>query len=799
MSDFKGFTDKASGALHGAFAAAMSCGHTYVGSEHILCGLASGNSGAAALILGNNGISEGELLRKLELTVGKGVPTRLSAADLTPRAKRVMEDAIVFSGARGNLLAGTEDLLRAICECVECCGNIFLKELGGDVAEIVKECKGGASGAQLKQMKNQTLLKYGRDLTQWAAEGKIDPLIGRDREMERVIQILLRRRKNNPCLIGESGVGKTAVAEGLAARIAAGRVPAELLNKRIFMLDITSMIAGAKYRGDFEERIKTAVDEVVKDANIIVFIDEIHSIVGAGAAEGAIDAANILKPLLARGEFRLIGATTIAEYRRFIEKDSALERRFQPVDLAEPDEETAKSIIMGLRSAYEKHHGVEIGEDAVEAAVKLSVRYINDRFLPDKALDLIDEAAAGKRIGAEAACASPQEELKRLEEEKIEAAVSENYELAAKLRDRERVLRSSGGKQKPRRVSPEDIERIVSAYSGIPAEKIGEAECEKLSGLEAALKKEVIGQDEAAEKVAAAVVRGRTGFCGKNRPVSSFLFLGPTGVGKTHLCRVLARQVFGSEKSLIKLDMSEYGEKHTVSRLVGAPPGYVGFGEGTPFVETIRRRPYSVVLFDEIEKAGDEVLNVLLQILEDGALTAADGRKISFLNTIIIMTGNIGAKAITDRGTELGFTPGGSGAAALRSKVESELKARFSPEFLNRIDETVVFNKLDEKALASICALMLEETAKNAADNGIALSFTENAAAELVTMSRCDKYGARPLRRTISEKIGDFLAAAFLRGEIKRGSRAVIGVSGGKAVFAELSGGYCINEKEVVK
>ncbi len=620
-----------------------------------------------------------------------------------------------------------------------------------------------------------------------AAMGKIDPVIGREEEISRVVQIILRRTKNNPCLIGETGVGKTAVAEGLALKIINGDVPEVMREKRLFMLDITSMLAGAKYRGDFEERIKSAIEEVMRNKNIILFIDEIHNIIGAGAAEGAIDAANILKPQLARGELQLIGATTLDEYRKFIEKDSALERRFQPVTVNEPDESSAKEILLGLKQKYESHHKVKISDDAIKAAIELSVRYITDRFLPDKAIDLIDEAASAKRLQS-ANMPSPikeiEDELRKLQFDKQIAINSQDFEKAAQLRDVEEVLLTKLELKKREfadkaddfgEVVRSDIEKIVAEWTGIPLSRLDIDESKKLANLEKMLLKRVIGQDKAVKLVANAVQRGRTGFNDPQKPIGSFIFLGATGVGKTELCKAMAEAMFGDEKRLIRFDMSEYMEKHSVSRLIGSPPGYVGYDEGGQLTEKVRRNPYCVILFDEIEKAHSDIYNILLQILEDGMLTSSQGRKVNFKNTIIIMTSNIGADFIVKNKPSIGFA-GIDTERNMEEQIKSELKKQFRPEFLNRIDEVIIFNRLKRDDLKIICANLLEKVRLRAKAIGIEIVFSDKTKEFLLNKGYDEAYGARPMKRAINAKVENMLAAYLLSGKIKKGDSAVVDV-----------------------
>ena len=685
MYRFNGFTEKANTALNLAIDSAEKMGHTYVGSEHILLGLLKEGDGVAYTVLSELGVDSNAISDFIREKIGVGMRTRVTTDDFTPRTKRILQIAVVQAARLGHNYVGTEHLLIAIVDESDSYAVRFLNELGIKEQDILNkiEDKLGVTQElddspyagfqyQNKSKKNgstKTLEQFGRDLTEIASKGEIDPVIGRQKEIERVIQILSRRTKNNPCLIGEPGVGKTAVAEGLALKIASGDVPEILKDKRIISLDLTGMIAGTKYRGDFEDRIKNAMDEVKKAGNIILFIDELHTIIGAGSAEGSADAANILKPSLARGDFQVIGATTISEYRKNIEKDAALERRFQPVIVDEPTEEESVEILKGLRDRYEAHHKVKITDKSIEAAVKLSSRYIADRFLPDKAIDLIDEAASRVRLRAYTAPDDLQEienRVKNLDKEKSAAINAQDFESAAKIRDEEKKLReelenkkkewNEKHEQENGEVSEEDIAHIVSSWTGIPVVQLTEEESERLLKMEDILHERIVGQDEAVTAVARAIRRGRVGLKDPNRPVGSFIFLGPTGVGKTELCKTLAEAMFGDENAMIRLDMSEFMEKHTVSKLVGSPPGYVGYDEGGQLTEKVRRKPYSVILFDEIEKAHPDVFNMLLQILEDGRLTDSQGRQIDFKNTVIIMTSNVGARLITEKHKDLGFT-----------------------------------------------------------------------------------------------------------------------------------------------
>ena len=793
-----GFTSRAAGAVERAIESARELGHTCVGTEHILLGLLSVEDGIASKALSDKGVTYEKVYDLVGQMSGVGERTNVSAADMTPRTKKIIETSAAAAARFGNGYIGTEHLLLAMADEPDCYGMRMLEKLGvsaGDVKrEVVSYLGGGeqaGSAAPEKGAKTEikgcpTLSEHGRDLCALAREGKLDPIIGRDNETERVIQILARRTKNNPCLIGEPGVGKTAVVEGLAQRIVEGNVPDDLKNKTIVTLDISSMVAGAKYRGEFEERMKSVMKEVLENRNIILFIDEFHTIIGAGGAEGAVDAANILKPALARGEIQIIGATTINEYRKHIERDAALERRFQSVMVGEPTPEESEKILFGLRDKYEAHHKLKISDEAIKAAVTLSVRYINDRFLPDKAIDLIDEAASKKRISNMAVSPEIKELRDRLKEvaaEKEEAILSEDYEKAASLRDDEKKLTdeleektsvTKGRDGGDLTVTAEDIADIVSSWTGIPVKKLAEEESEKLANLESILKQRIIGQDEAVEAVSRAIRRGRTGLGDPKRPIGSFIFLGPTGVGKTELSKVLADVMFGDENAMIRIDMSEYMEKHTVSKLIGSPPGYVGYDEGGQLTEKIRRRPYSVVLFDEIEKAHPDVFNILLQILEDGILTDSQGRRVDFKNTIIIMTSNVGASSITEP-RRLGFTDEQNAADAdkdkMRSTVMDALKATFRPEFLNRLDEIIIFNKLTDVDIEKITSIMLGEVKKRINDLGIGIEFSEDVVKTLAKEGFDPVYGARPLRRAIVRRVEDTFSEEMIAGNIKEGDK----------------------------
>ena len=807
MSKFniEGFTEKANTAVNLAVSAAEEMGQSYVGTEHILLGLAREGTGVAAEALKTCGLSADALAERIR-SAGTGYPTKLTPNAFTPRTKRLLQTAVAFASRMGGYV-GTEHILLAILYEQDSYANSFLRELGVDVNRLAETLKGSLGGQSAQGGSPQSgenggsgdsaLEKFGRDLTQAAKNGEIDPVIGREKEIERVIQILSRRTKNNPVLIGEPGVGKTAVAEGLALEISKGNVPEILRDKRVVTLDLTGMVAGAKYRGDFEERIKAAIDEVKQSKNTILFIDELHTIIGAGAAEGSADAANILKPSLARGDFQVIGATTLNEYRKYIEKDAALERRFQPVKVGEPTQEQAIAILRGLRDKYEAHHKVKITDAAIDAAVKLSSRYIADRYLPDKAIDLIDEGASKVRL---ASMTSPdnikelEQTLERYEQEKASAVNEQDFERAAKLRDEQKDVqkrldearKSWKEKQKDScgEVDEEVIARIVSDWTGVPVVQLTKEESERLLNMEQVLHERVVGQDEAVSSIAKAIRRGRVGLKDPKRPVGSFIFLGPTGVGKTELCKALAQAMFGDENAMLRLDMSEYMEKHTVSKLIGSPPGYVGFDEGGQLTEKVRRKPYSVVLFDEIEKAHPDVFNMLLQILEDGRLTDSQGRTVDFKNTVIIMTSNVGARLITDHQNALGFVQNEqSEQKDTKELVLGELKKVFRPEFLNRVDDIIVFNKLTQDEIKEIASKMLDTLAQRLAAMDITITFTDAAVTAIADKGFDDNYGARPLRRAIQSEIEDSLSEQMLDGKVQSGSKVVCDIKDGKFTF----------------
>lgn len=808
-----GFTGKAQNALSKALSSASELGHTCIGSEHLLLGLLSESEGIAAKVLTERGVNIDKITKVIKEMSGVGEVTRLTAADMTPRTKKIIESSAKIAMSMGHGYVGTEHLLLAMMEENDCYGVRMLSACGvqsGDIKRDIISHFGRdretpvshSESSSAKKKDNikgcQTLSSYGRDLCLAAAEGRIDPIIGRDTETERVVQILSRRTKNNPCLIGEPGVGKTAVVEGLAQRIVDGNVPDTLKGKTIVTLDISAMIAGAKYRGEFEERMKNVMEEVRSHPEIVLFIDEIHTIIGAGGAEGAVDAANIIKPALARGEMQVIGATTIEEYRRHIERDAALERRFQSVNVGEPTPEEARLILLGLRDKYEAHHKLKISDEAIAAAVKLSVRYISDRYLPDKAIDLIDEAASKKRISSFTPAPDVlelEEKLKAVSAEKEEAILGENYEGAAKLRDEEKRLaeeleeKRAGGTKNTSEITvdEEDIADIVAAWTGIPVKKLAEEDGERLLKLDETLKSRVIGQDEAVEAVSRAIRRGRMGLKDPRRPIGSFIFLGPTGVGKTELTKVLADVMFGSEDAMIRIDMSEYMEKHSVSKLIGSPPGYVGFDDGGQLTEKIRRKPYSVVLFDEIEKAHPDVFNILLQILEDGILTDSGGRRVDFKNTVIIMTSNVGASGIVEP-RRLGFGAASDKAdeeKRMKSAVNDALKATFKPEFLNRLDEIIVFNKLSDTDIAKIARIMLNDVTRRIEALGVQITFTDEVVDMLAKAGFDAVYGARPLRRAIVRLVEDSFSESMLSGAVKEGDVVTATLDGDKIEYVK--------------
>ena len=815
------FTEGAQNALNNSLYIAREMGHSYIGSEHLLLGLLSQNESIAAKLLSDHGVTFDETKNAVIEMIGQGGQSSVTPNDMTPRTKKIIERSSAEALKLGHNYIGTEHLLLSLLSESDSVAVSILASESVDARELYTELesylsegdsvrgesgsiyssgKGASSsknGKKTGSLKDSpTLLQYGRDLTDLAAEGKIDPIIGREKETERMIQILSRRTKNNPCLIGEPGVGKTAVVEGLAQRIVDKNVPETLLGKHIVALDLSAMIAGAKYRGEFEERIKGVMSEIQKNKDIILFIDEIHTIVGAGAAEGAVDAANIIKPALSRGEMQLIGATTINEYRKHIEKDSALERRFQPVTVGEPTPEESIEILKGLRDRYEEHHKVKISDEAIDAAVRLSVRYIGDRYLPDKAIDLVDEAASKIRISS---FTQPddirglEDDVKKLSAEKEQAIKDQRFEEAAAIRDKEAEAKKKYDEARTKweadrngdtlEVTAEDIADIVTGWTGIPVKKLADEEEERLRDLEKLLHQRVIGQDEAVNAVARAIRRGRIGLNDPKRPNGSFIFLGPTGVGKTELCKALAELLFGDENAMIRVDMSEYMEKHSVSKMIGSPPGYVGFDDGGQLTEKVRRKPYSVVLFDEIEKVHPDVFNILLQILEDGILTDSQGRRVDFKNTIIIMTSNVGAANLTGKNGPLGFSANDKDSAVDESEKESKkhvmdaLKNTFRPEFLNRVDEIIVFGKLRDEDIAKITDLMLSNVKDRISKIGVDITF-DGSVAELVAKEGVDPvYGARPLRREIQRRVEDSFSNAMLDGSVKTGDKVTAKVN----------------------
>ena len=807
------YTPQAKEALALAVNAAEALNHGYVGTEHLLLGLLREGEGVAAKVLEENGVDVDRVVDLVSQLIAPN-PTIQTAnrAAYTPRARRVIEnsyrEAVRFKASQ----IGTEHILIAILRENDSVAGRLLNTIGiniqklyidllsamGEDAPVVREDFQGGRGARHSNA-TPTLDEYSRNLTQMAREGKLDPVIGREQEIRRLIQILSRRTKNNPCLIGEPGVGKTAVVEGLAQMIAAGDVPETIADKRVMTLDLSGMVAGSKYRGEFEERIKRVIAEIVESGDVLLFIDEIHTIIGAGGAEGALDASNILKPSLARGELQLIGATTINEYRKYIEKDAALERRFQPVMVNEPGEDQSVAILKGLRSRYEEHHHVEITDEALEAAVKLSSRYINDRFLPDKAIDLIDEASSKVRLmnyTKPDKIRQLEEKISALEEEKEQAIKTEAYEKAGEIKKKQQKLKDRIAQAEAKWLSEREsgklvvgeneIAQVVSDWTKIPVQKLEEGESERLRNLESILHKRVIGQDEAVTAVSKAIRRGRVGLKDPSRPIGSFLFLGPTGVGKTELSKALSEAMFGTENSLIRVDMSEYMEKHSVSKMIGSPPGYVGYEEGGQLSEKVRRNPYSVILFDEIEKAHPDVFNILLQVLDDGHITDAQGRKIDFKNTVIIMTSNAGAENIVSP-KRLGFGTGTDAKADysfMKDRVMDEVKRLFKPEFLNRIDDMIVFHQLTKEDMKGIVEVMLSAIEKRTREQlGIHLSVTEEAKSLLIEKGYDEKYGARPLRRTIQTMLEDKMAEEMLDGRIKAGSRVEVGAGQKELTF----------------
>ena len=800
------FTNKAQEVLKRAQEAALKLGNKYVGTEHILLGLTLVSDSVAAKALESQGVTYHQVMDKIQSMTG-GTSAYYIPADFTPRAKRVVESSVQEAFRMGTGYVGTEHILIAlirendnIAVRIMVSLDLNLQRLYDDIMNMLGEGEdqnGSARGMNSqgeKQEKSatETLDKFSRDMTALAKKNKFDPIVGRDKEIERIVQILSRRTKNNPCLVGDPGVGKTAIVEGLAQKIAEGNVPDTLKNKRIVGLDLSAMVAGSKYRGEFEERMKKAMDEVKADGNIILFVDEIHTIIGAGAAEGAIDASNILKPALSRGEIQLIGATTLEEYRKHIEKDAAFERRFQPVKVEEPDEQAAVAMLKALRDKYEMHHKVTISDDAIEAAVKLSSRYVSDRFLPDKAIDLIDEAASRLRLKTFSApdnVAEMEEKLAEMEKEKEAAIKTEEFEKAAEIKRAQDALRAQWKEAKKewennhenqaQVVTREEVAEVVSVWTGVPLQSLQEEESQRLLHLEDALHQRVIGQSEAVKALAKAIRRGRVGLKDPNRPIGSFLFLGPTGVGKTELSKALAEALFGDEDAMIRIDMSEYMEKHSVSRMVGSPPGYVGYEEGGQLSEKVRRNPYSVVLFDEIEKASPDVFNVLLQVLDDGHITDGQGRKVDFKNTVIIMTSNAGARSIVEP-KRVGFTSMETEEQSyqnMKKNVMEEVRHIFKPEFLNRIDDMIVFHSLTQEDILEIVKLMTKTVSKRIKENmDITVTFTDKALEKIAEEGYDKAFGARPLRRAIQSRIEDAFAEEYLMGNFKAGDKVSVGV-----------------------
>ncbi|HBU11907.1 MAG TPA: ATP-dependent Clp protease ATP-binding subunit ClpC [Clostridiales bacterium] len=795
------FTSGAQDAINEAARVAATMGERYIGTEHLLMGLIL-EGGPAAEVLEKQGIDEEKTMEYIESVAASRSYVGGQTMGYTPRTKKILEMSVAIARQLDHGYIGVEHMLLAVINERESMGYRLLRDLGADLGAMQEEvlALGDNSTKGEKKSKSDTpkLDKFGVDLTKAAKEGRLDPVIGRSEEVERIIQILIRRTKNNPVLIGEPGVGKSAIAEGLAQRIIDGRMPDMLKGKRVVMLDLAGMLAGSKFRGEFEERLKDALDELKKDGNVILFIDELHTLIGAGAAEGAMDAANILKPMLARGEMQVIGATTMDEYRKHIEKDAALARRFQPVNVGEPSQEEALEILEGLRDRYEAHHKVQITDEALKAAVDLSTRYIMDRFLPDKAIDLIDEAASKVRINM---FTSPpdlkdlEEKMEKIGQEKDQAVNHQQYERAAQLRDEEAKVkkemeehREQWQKETAKQtgyVTEEDIAQIVSSWTHVPVSKLTEDESQKLLHLEEMLHERVIGQDEAVKAVSKAIRRARAGLKDPNRPIGSFVFLGPTGVGKTELTKALAAAMFGDESAMIRMDMSEYMEKHAVSKMIGSPPGYVGYEEGGQLTQAVRTRPYSVVLLDEIEKAHPDVFNILLQVLEDGRLTDGKGRTVDFKNTVIIMTSNVGASDIAANKIGFGSEKGKSESQYddMKDKMMEALKHTFRPEFLNRIDDIIVFHKLTEEDTQQIAELMLTSVTKRLRERDIDLSYTQDAAKLMTKDGMSDTYGARPLRRMIQQTVEDKLSEEILSGKIQIGDKVKMYVDNGDVAF----------------
>lgn len=811
------YTEQAKTAVRYGEKTAVKLQHNYTGTEHLLAGLVHESQGTAGLVLRELGVSEEKLMELIRrLIAPSGDQKTISGQGYTPRAAGVLEEAVREAEGYGSSRVGTEHLLLAMLSMSDCVGTRLLHTMGISIARIqqdllaamgedTKEGKDARKKNNREVSRTPVLDQYSRDLTRMAREGKLDPVVGRDREITRIMQILSRRTKNNPCLIGEPGVGKTAIVEGLARRIAEGSVPDTIMDKRVVVLDLSSMVAGSKYRGEFEERIKKVLQEVMDEQRILLFLDELHTIIGAGGAEGALDASNILKPSLSRGEIQLIGATTLEEYRKYIEKDAALERRFQPVMVEEPSEEEAVEILKGLRPYYEQHHGVEITDQALEAAVKMSVRYIHDRFLPDKAIDLMDEAASGLRLvryEVPEALRKKEEEVQLLKKEKEAAIKAGDFaaakEILQKQSEAEAFCKSARKKYEAKthrrklQVTEDTVAEVVSGWTRIPVQRLAEKESRRLARLETVLKKRVVGQEEAVAAVAKAVKRGRIGLKDPARPIGSFLFLGPTGVGKTELSKALAEAVFGTEQALIRVDMSEYMEKHSVSKLIGSPPGYVGYDEGGQLSEKVRRNPYSVILFDEIEKAHPDVFNILLQVLDDGHITDAQGRKADFKQTCIIMTSNAGAQSIIEP-KKLGFAPQEDEKKEyldMKNRVMEEVRRIFKPEFLNRIDEILVFHPLNQGEIRQIVTILLQEFQKRCQEQmQLNLTIRSRVKEFLAEKGYDAKYGARPLKRAIQNYLEDALAEEILSGRVQPGNDVTVTVrtekdGTGKIVFS---------------
>lgn len=802
------YTDQARTAIMYAEKMARKCGHSYIGTEHLLAGLIHEEQGTAGMVLRDLGITEAKLKEMIDKLIAPG--SDVMTADTrgyTPRAERVLEESRQQAQDFRSVRIGTEHILLAMLGELDCVATRLLHTMGiqiqklhtelliamGEDSAQAREDAGRKNGRNRMNPGTPVLDQYSRDLTELARQGKLDPVVGRETEINRLIQILSRRTKNNPCLIGEPGVGKTAIAEGLAQRIVQGVVPDTVKNKRVVVLDLSGMVAGSKYRGEFEERIKRVVQEVMEHQGILLFIDELHTIIGAGGAEGALDASNILKPSLSRGEIQIIGATTLAEYRKYIEKDAALERRFQPVMVEEPDEQQAIAILQGLRPYYEEHHGVQITDEALEAAVKMGVRYISDRFLPDKAIDLIDEAASKVQLQGFSVPDSMKEGekyLHQLMQEKEDAIKTGDFSLAKEIQEKQQEAKKEYEKTKKRfedrcrnrnlAVTADTVAEIVSDWTKIPVQKLAEKESKRLARMESILHKRVIGQDEAVTAVAKAIRRGRVGLKDPSRPVGSFLFLGPTGVGKTELSKALAEAVFGSEQAIIRVDMSEYMEKHSVSKMIGSPPGYVGYEEGGQLSEKVRRNPYSVILFDEIEKAHPDVFNILLQVLDDGHITDAQGRKVDFKQTCIIMTSNAGAQSIVEP-KKLGFSSvedDNKDYERMKSGVMEEVKRIFKPEFLNRIDEILVFHMLNKQQIRQIVTILVNKLQKRCKEQlDIELIVRSSVKDYLAESGYDSKYGARPLKRAVQNKIEDKMAEEILEGRIHRGDKVIVSIS----------------------